>query len=91
MVYISILILCVVINLRLILIKFKSQDKNSDHRKIVTCIHQYKKDLGVPAVAQWVKDLACLCGGAGSSPGLAQWVKDPALKQLCSRSHLGSD
>ena len=37
---------------------------------------------GVPAVVQWVNDLACLCGGTGSIPGLAQWVKDPVLLQL---------
>ena len=37
------------------------------------------KVLGVPIVAQWVKDPTCLCEDAGSSPGLAQWVKDPAL------------
>lgn len=33
--------------------------------------------LGVAAVAQWVNDLTCVCGIAGSIPGLVQWVKDP--------------
>ena len=33
-------------------------------------------------MAQWVKDLTCVCGGASSVPGLAQWVKDPELLQL---------
>ena len=31
---------------------------------------------GVPAMAQWVTYLACLCRGASSIPGLVQWVKD---------------
>ena len=26
-------------------------------------------------MVQWVNDLACLCGGAGSIPDLVQWVK----------------
>ena len=34
---------------------------------------------GVPAVAQWVKDLACLCGLASCIPGPEQWVKALAL------------
>ena len=28
------------------------------------------------AVAQWINDLACLCGGADLIPGPVQWVKD---------------
>ena len=32
--------------------------------------------IGVPAVVQWVHDLACLYAGAGLIPSLAQWVKD---------------
>ena len=43
-----------------------------------------KKMFGVPIVVQWVKDLARLCGGAGSIPSLAQWVKDPAAAQVGS-------
>ena len=31
--------------------------------------------LGIPAVVQWVKDLACLCGGAASIPGREQWLR----------------
>ena len=37
-------------------------------------------------MAQWVNDLACLCGSAGSIPGLVEWVKDPTLLQLGSDS-----
>ena len=29
---------------------------------------------GVPAVAWWVSDLACLCGGACWIPGCAGWI-----------------
>ena len=36
----------------------------------------------VPAIAQWVNDLACLCGAADLISSLVQWVKDPALPQL---------
>ena len=43
---------------------------------------------GVSAVAQWVNDSTCLCGGTGSSPGVAQWIKDPALLQLWQRLQL---
>ena len=37
-------------------------------------------------MVQWVNDLACLCGDAGSIPGPVQWVKDTALLQLGRRS-----
>ena len=35
--------------------------------------------LGVPVVAQWVKNPTGICGDAGLIPGLAQWVKEPVL------------
>ena len=35
--------------------------------------------LGVPAVAQQVKNTASIHEVVGSIPGLAQWVKDTAL------------
>ena len=38
--------------------------------------------MGVPTVAQWVNDLACLFRDASLIPGLAQWVKDPAMLQF---------
>ena len=34
---------------------------------------------GIPALAQWVSDQACLCGVADLIPSLAPWVKDLAL------------
>ena len=33
-------------------------------------------------MAQWVKDLVYLCGGAGAIPSPAQGVKDLALLQM---------
>ena len=44
---------------------------------------------GVPAVAQWFNELACLCGGTGSIPSPVQWVKDLSLLQLWHRLQLG--
>ena len=35
--------------------------------------------LRVPAMAQWINDLAHLSGIASSIPSPAQWVKDPLL------------
>ena len=34
---------------------------------------------GVPAMVQWVNDLACLCGGASSISNQVDWVKDLAF------------
>ena len=45
--------------------------------------------VGVPIVAQWVKDLTLsLYEDAGLIPGFAQWVKDSVL--LWYRSKIGS-
>ena len=38
-----------------------------------------KKKVGVPIVAQWVKNPASIHEDAGSTPGLAQWVIGSAL------------
>ena len=46
------------------------------------------KKKGIPAVAQWVNDPACHCGGTSSIFLLAQWIKDPVLLQLWCRSQL---
>ena len=43
---------------------------------------------GVPTVAQWVNDPACLFGGASWIP--STWVKDPVLLQLWCMCHSSS-
>ena len=40
-----------------------------------------KKHVGVPIVAQWVKNLNNMHEDVGSIPGFTQWVKDLALLQ----------
>ena len=35
--------------------------------------------MGVPIVAQWVKNPTSIREDVGSIPDLTQWVKDPAL------------
>ena len=35
--------------------------------------------MGVPTVAQQVKNTASIYEDVGSIPGLTQWVKDPSL------------
>ena len=47
-----------------------------------------KVSLGVPVVAQQVKNPVSIHEDAGSSPGLTQWVKDLALLRAAGRSHM---
>ena len=63
--------------------KAKSKDKNTYflsyvHFKRIKRL-DFKKTVGVPAVAQWLTDLTRNHEVSGSIPGLAQWVKDLAL------------
>ena len=62
---------------------------NAMVNKILSLLAKDLKSRGVVAVvAQWVNDLACLCGSASSIPGPLQCVKDPVLLQLLHRLQL---
>ena len=65
-----------------------NKDVTNTHKHLHTLCHTYtynetlftlEESPRVPAVTQWVNDLACLCGGTSLILGLAQWVKDPTL------------
>ena len=48
--------------------------------------------IGVPTVAQWVKNLTSIYEDAGSIPGLTQWVKGSSIPVSCGIGHrCGSD
>ena len=38
-------------------------------------------------MAQWINDLAFLCGGTGLIPGPLQWVKDMVSPHSCGIGH----
>ena len=43
------------------------------------CTHQEIPVVGVPVVAQWVKDQYSVREDVGLIPGLAQWVRYPVF------------
>lgn len=62
---------------------------NAMVNKILSLLAKDLKSRGVVAVvAQWVNDLACVCGGAGLIPSPELWVKDLALQQPWCRLQL---
>ena len=57
---------------------FKSENHTSS--VILIYMQSLKMKLGVPVVAQWVKNLT-KCEDAALIPGLTEWVKELALPQ----------
>ena len=59
----------------------KSEEKFKIFGLGVPVVAQWVKNLtsGVPVMAQWLTNLIWNHEVSGSSPGLPQWVKDPAL------------
>ena len=46
--------------------------------------------LGVPIMAQWVKNTASIHEDVGSIPDLTKWNTDPVLPTSCKQMWLGS-
>ena len=46
-----------------------------------------KQGLGVPAVAQWVKNPTSIREDMGSIPGLTQWDKGSGTAVICGVGH----
>ena len=57
---------------------FTKKKRKRKGKQNISSLNYY---IGVPVVAQWVKNPTCLCKDEGWIPSIAQCIKDPVLPQ----------